>query len=123
MYYKNFDLNSIVTPVKVSKFISKLKEFNYDKDKIDFLEQGLTQGFDIGYQGPQQRCSTAENIPFTIGNETQMWNKLMKEVKLKCVAGPYEWIPFQNYIQSPIGLVPKGEDQTRLIFHLSYDCK
>ena len=46
----------------------------------------------------------------------------MKEVKLKRVAGPFDEIPFQNYMQSPIGLVPKaGGDQTRLIFHLSYD--
>ena len=48
----------------------------------------------------------------------------MKEVKLKCVAGPFEKIPFTNFIQSPIGLVPKaGSEQTRLIIHLSYDFK
>ena len=48
----------------------------------------------------------------------------MKEVKLKCVAGPFNQIPFNNFIQSPIGLVPKaGGDQTRLISHLSYDFK
>ena len=45
----------------------------------------------------------------------------MKEVKLKRVAGPNLKIPFHNYIQSPIGLVPKsGEQQTRLIFHLLF---
>ena len=48
----------------------------------------------------------------------------MKEVKLKWYAGPFESIPAQfedDYIQSPIGLVPKdnGKD-LRLIFHLSY---
>ena len=31
----------------------------------------------------------------------------MKEVKVKRLAGPYEEVPFENYIQSPIGLVPK----------------
>ena len=36
-------------------------------------------------------------------------------------AGPFQNIPFDNYIQSPIGLVPKhGGKDTRLIFHLSY---
>ena len=46
----------------------------------------------------------------------------MKKVKLGRVAGPFEQIPFQSYIQFLIGLVPKaGSDQTRLIFHLSYD--
>ena len=46
----------------------------------------------------------------------------MKEVRLKRVAGPFDQIPFENFIQSPIGLVPKaGSGKTRLIFHLSYD--
>ena len=45
----------------------------------------------------------------------------MKEVQQKRYAGPFEEIPFENYIQSPIGLVPKdGGKKTRLIFHLSY---
>ena len=47
----------------------------------------------------------------------------MKEVKLKCVAGPFDSVPYENYIQSPIGLVPKAGGAIRLIFHLSYDCK
>ena len=50
-----------------------------------------------------------------------MWNKIMAEVKEKRVAGPFEAIPFTNYIQSPIGLVPKKENKTRLIFHLSHN--
>ena len=48
----------------------------------------------------------------------------MKEVDLGRVAGPFKEVPFSEYIQSPIGLVPKaGSDQTRLIFHLSYEFK
>ena len=45
----------------------------------------------------------------------------MKEVKLKCFAGPFENILYQHYVQSLIGLVPKAGGKTRLIFHLSYD--
>ena len=46
----------------------------------------------------------------------------MKEVKLKRYAGPFSDIPFKNFIQSPIRLVPKdGGSDTRLIFHLLYD--
>ena len=45
----------------------------------------------------------------------------MKEVKEQRYAGPFQKIPFDHYIQSPIGLVPKdGGKDTRLIFHLSY---
>ena len=48
----------------------------------------------------------------------------MKEVSLERYAGPYADIPYKDrFIQSPIGLVPKAENQTRLIFHLSYEFK
>ena len=45
----------------------------------------------------------------------------MKEVGLQRYAGPFALIPFEYFVQSPIGLVPKGDNETRLIFHLSYD--
>ena len=45
----------------------------------------------------------------------------MKGVKAGHVAGPFDAIPFNNFIQSPVGLVPKAGNKTRLIFHLSYD--
>ena len=45
----------------------------------------------------------------------------MTEVSLGRVAGPFKNVPFNYYMQSPIGLVPKdGGRKTRLIFHLSY---
>ena len=47
----------------------------------------------------------------------------MKEVKLGRVAGPFDSIPYDTYMQSPIGLVPKAGGKTRLIFHLSYQFK
>ena len=91
-------------------------------DKKEFLIKGFSEGFDISYQGPRERCSTSENIPFSIGDEFEMWEKIMKEVKLGRYAVPFQEIPYKYYIQSPIGLVPKdGGKKTRLIFHLSYD--
>ena len=54
-------------------------------------------------------------------NQTDLWNKIMAEVELGRYAGPFSDIPFEYYIQSPVGLVPKdGGKKTRLIFHLSY---
>ena len=50
-----------------------------------------------------------------------LWNKIMKEVRVGRVAGPYETIPFENYIQSPVGLVSKSGGKTRMIFHLSFN--
>ena len=97
-------------------------ETKYNLDKTQFLVHGFKEGFSLEYHGPMIRQSKSWNLPLTVGNKVILWNKIMKEVHLKRVAGPFNEIPFQNYIQSPVGLVPKaGGDQTRLIFHLSYD--
>ena len=124
-YTENFDLQNLETPVDVNALIKALKDTNYDPIETSFLQDGFANGFDIGYEGPQVRQSRSKNIPLKVGNKVDLWNKLIKEVKLKRVAGPYDKIPFDNYIQSPIGLLPKAgsKDQTRLIFHLSYDFK
>ena len=122
MYFENFDLENIQTPVNVDQFVAAMEEADYQPDKIQFLKQGFTYGFDIGYARPIVRQSNSQIIPLKHGSKVQLWNKLMKEVKLKRVAGPFDKIPFNNYIQSPISLVPKvGSDKVRLIFHLSYN--
>ena len=36
-------------------------------------------------------------------------------------AGPFREPPMKHYVQSPIGLVPKANNKTRLIFHLSFN--
>ena len=111
----------MVTPVNTDKLLELLNSTNYDRSETDFLVTGFTQGFDLGYRGRQDIQQVAPNLKFTIGDEIELWNKVMKEVKLKRYAGPLESIPFKHYIQSPIGLVPKdGGKATRLIFHLSY---
>ena len=86
---------------------------------------GFTNGFDIEYQRKENQQDTAKNIPFQagVGNSTEMWQKIMKEVDAGRYAGPFDVPPFEHFVQSPIGLVPKANDQTRLIFHLSYEFK
>ena len=50
-----------------------------------------------------------------------VWKKLSEEIKLGRVAGPFQDIPIDNLIVSPIGLVPKSSPgEYRLIFYLSY---
>ena len=44
----------------------------------------------------------------------------MAEVVEKRFAGPFDVVPYEHFIQSPIGLVPKSNGDSRLIFHLSY---
>ena len=112
---------NIVTPIKVEVLGPLLREAGYDTHQTETLVKGFTKGFDIGYRGPKVRRHTADNLPFRIGSKTEMWNKIMKEVKEGRYAGPFLQPPCDNYVQSPLGLVPKAGNKTRLIFHLSYD--
>ena len=119
--YTNFDLINVVTPVNHIILQRLLTETGYPKDKTQWLIEGFTRGFDLGYRGHEQVKFQSPNLKFTIGNEVELWNKVMKEVSLSRYAGPFEEIPFEYFIQSPIGLVPKdGGTKTHLIFHLSY---
>ena len=99
-----------------------LTQTGYDKIKSKKLTDGFTYGFPIGYNGNRTNIKMkAANLKLFVGSKTELWNKVMKEVKEKRYAGPFEEVPFKNFIQSPIGLVPKDQGKkTRLIFHLSY---
>ena len=121
-FYENFDLQQVVTPVDVHQLEKLLIESKYDKMETEFLIKGFKQGFTLGYQGKTEVKMTAKNLKVTDkGHYAIIWNKVMKEVKLKCYAGPFTAPPFEHFIQSLIGLVPKdsGKDH-KLIFHLSY---
>ena len=121
-YYENFDITSVVTPVNYKRLKQLLVESNYHHAETQFLIDGFQNGFSIGYNGRKDIKQTAPNLKFRLGDRIVLWNKVMKEVKLKHFAGPFTEISFKDsFIQSPIGLVPKdnGKD-VRLIFHLSY---
>ena len=119
-HFCNHDLDNIITPLNVDRFELLLRQTNYCKTETEFLVDGFRNGFDIGYKGPTNRWSTSTDIPFSVGDKYELWSKVMKEVKAKRFAGPFDAVPFDNFIHSPIGLVPKAGGKTRLIFHLSF---
>ena len=124
--YFNGDLTTIITPINVKVYEKLLKESNFDPEESKFLVNGFTYGFNLGYRGPWKRKDTSRNIPFQVGgvrSKEDMWEKIMTEIKLGRYAGLFEEIPYKYYVQSPIGLVPKSNNKTRLIFHLSYNFK
>ena len=114
-------MENVVTPVNVDRLEELLKASRYDVGKTNKLVNEFRDGFSLGYAGNLKVKKMSPNLKLTVGNETVLWNKVMKEVKLKCFAGPYHEPPFEYFIQSPNGLVPKDSGrETRLIFHLSY---
>ena len=115
-YTINLDIEHITTPIKLDEYSALLNQSRYPEEEKNFLIQGFTNGFDIGYNGPRERVSKSDNLPFRIGNPVELWNKVMKEVQLGRYAGPFEEVPYEFFIQSPIGLVPKdGGRKSRLI--------
>ena len=124
-YFENFDWIAIRTPIKIQELEDLLTESGYPEEKIKFLVKGFKDGFSLGYEGSEHRTDQSPNLLLNdLGTKTDLWNKVMKEVKNQRYVGPYafENLPVKDsFIQSPIGLVPKAGNQTRLIFHLSYD--
>ena len=119
MYY-NYNMTDISTPINMNALQQLLHKTNYNRTKSVYLVEGFKNGFDLGYRGPMERCNFSQNLPFSIGNKTVLWQKVMNEVQLGRYAGPFMRPPFPYFIQSPIGLVPKSGGKTRLIFHLSF---
>ena len=118
-------VDNIITPINVDVLEQLLADTNLQDDKISKLVNGFQHGFDPGYRGPMERKNKASNLPFKpgVGDRLDMRNKIMKEGKLGRYVGPFleEKLPFDFFMQSPIGLVPKAGGKTRLIFHLSYN--
>ena len=122
--HSNLDLDNVFTPVNAEQLDRLLIETEYDTTKRNFIVEGFRNGFDLGYRGPENVKIESPNLRFTIGSEFELWEKVMKEVKAKRYAGPFSNPPFEFFIQSPIGLVPKDNGKkTRLIFHLSFPKK
>ena len=106
-FYTNFNIHDIFTPVKHQELDILLRETNFDDSKREILVEGFRNGFSLGYQGPENIRITSPNLKFTIGDEFELWDKMMSEVKAKRFAGPFDQPPFEFFVQSPIGLVPK----------------
>ena len=110
-----------MTPVDADRYEELLLASNYNKRDRTFLVDVFRNGFDLGFRGSIKGLRRfAPNLKIRVGSETILWNKVMKEVKNLRYAGPFKEVPFENFIQSPVGLVPKDGNDTRLIFHLSY---
>ena len=120
-HFTNYNLTDIVTPIDGGRLVDLLRQVDYPEEEIKFLKEGFETGFDLCYRGPTHRRDRSTNITFTVGNKYVLWEKMIKEVKEKRFAGPYDEIHFKYFIQSPVGLVPKSGGKTRLIFHLSYN--
>ena len=92
----------------------------YDVSIRNYLVTGFREGFVIDYEGPLLRPSL-KNHPSFIKNIEIGRDKILQEVMKGRVLGPFKTPPFNNFVTSPLGLVPKKEPgEYRMIHDLSY---
>ncbi|XP_060587839.1 uncharacterized protein LOC132743320 [Ruditapes philippinarum] len=105
------------TPLNITELLKALKLYPFSAAKD--LITGISKGFPLQYEGPRvhrdsPNLRSARELPGVLHT------KIIKEIQVGRVAGPFLRIPFPTLQISPIGLVPKKGGDYRLIHHLSY---
>ena len=97
----------------------------YDIQLKNYVVNGLTNGFSIGCVGSRSKLDlsirnlrSAYELPHIIDKK----KKLLKELELDRIMGPYETVPAgDKYRISPLGVIPKKTiGEFRMIQHLSF---
>ncbi len=97
---KPSNYSKLPTPVHVEPLSRMLQ--GYDKALSHFLVHGFTNGFSIDYTGPRTP-SISSNHASALQNKAIVQEKLAKELKKGCIAGPFDTPPFSALMCSPIG--------------------
>lgn len=107
------------TPINVDHLATELQSYP-DKSIANELISGFRDGFKLHYCGPRIPME-AKNLKSARENPHIIREKLLKEISLGRMAGPFRLPPLPNLRVSPIGLVKKknGND-FRLIHNLSH---
>ena len=116
--FESKHFTEIVTPVDTSRLASWLDGF--PQQKRDYLLTGFTEGFRIAYQNTPSSM-THPNHKSARDNPEVLTNLIRKEIDHGRIGGPFLSPPFDPFLISPLGLVPKKESGTcRLIHDLSF---
>ena len=113
---KDFDI-----PTPIDTEILEFYLTGYDENLLRYLVQGFRFGFST-------MCSSFKlelnyhNLRSAIQKPEEVDKKLLKEIKLGRIMGPFQVVPpFQLIHLSPIGICEKKEPNTyRMIHHLSF---
>ena len=105
------------TPVNIEHFVNALKD-HPDRNFVNYLSDGLTNGFDIGF-----RAMHTETLPKNLLSATEhqvaVSDALSNELQRGHIAGPFKSIPIKHLHCSPLGSREKKDGSRRLIMDLS----
>lgn len=112
--------NPIPTPVRHDRLRSSLILANFDPSITRYLADGFQAGFSLRHDSTVED-SYAQNSPALLLQQHLAEAKILKEVSLGRIAGPFPHPPFHPFHISPLGLREKKIPGTyRLIHNLSY---
>lgn len=91
-----------------------------DRKAAQLLDEGFAEGFRIPCN-LEVVPPVSRNLRSAMQHSNAVSEKLLKEVALGCMGGPFPSAPFADLVVSPLGIVPKKEhNKFRLIHHLFF---
>ena len=91
-----------------------------NRELVNYVITSFKQGFSLKYQGPRVNRQV-KNLKSAFQFKDQLWDSLMKEVRLGWMIGPFFSQPIIPLIWSPVSMVEKkNPSDMRRITHLSY---
>ena len=100
------------------ELFEQLLESHPNRFLVNYIVDGLRNGFDIGFQG-QPSASLPKNLKSAEENKCAIQQAIDKEIRRGHTAGPFPSPPFPITHCSPIGAAPKKDGSVRLIMDLS----
>ncbi len=92
----------------------------YNQNEINFLHSGFTQGFDVGFEGPQLSYVAENSKKIKMAPEVAE-RKINQELIAGRISGPYDHPPLPNFRVSPLSIRPKKQvGHFRLLHDLSF---
>ena len=90
--------------------------------KVKYLVNGFTFGFRIGRVHTPENCRAPDNHKAVLENPEAATKRVLKEVNLGQVLGPFKEPPFEGLICSPLNLVKKANSlgEFHLIHNLAF---
>ena len=83
------------------------------------MVEGIREGFDIGFRGPQEDTYSV-NLKSAFEHPEVITEYVRKETQVGRICGPFQEPPFEGFRCSPIGAVPKNDpNKFRIIMNLS----
>ncbi|XP_033745599.1 uncharacterized protein LOC117331113 [Pecten maximus] len=116
---KILDSLQATTPININALKSAL-DGHPDLEFVTFLLEGLSQGFDTGFQSLPCYSYECHNLKSALADPESVADLVTKELDRGYLLGPFDFIPFDKFRINPIGLAEhKYSKKKRLIVDMS----